>query len=203
MGPLMTELGAAAIITAIGTAVGSVLAALWQGMKTRAEVSTMQVHMSAAMASTQEALATAQHELTHDHGSSMKDSSVRSEGKLDQLILSQQALDEKFRGMAAEQARQGDTVHSLDRGLGGVRDDLRIIRAESGQTRSEVAEVRTSVAELDSSADRTHQTLAAGQRQLEAGQKGLAERLDQLTGPACTGWDHGDHVTNHHTQEES
>lgn len=188
MVPAMTELGVAAIITAIGTAIGSVLAALWQGMKTRAEVTAMQAHMS-------EALAAAQHELTHDHGSSMKDSSVRSEGKLDQLIVSQQALDEQVRGVAAEQSRQGDTVHSLDRGLGGVRDDLRIIRAESGQTRSEVAEVRASVAELDASADRTHRDLAAGQRQ-------LSDRLDQLTDQPCTGWDHGDHRTPHPNQED-
>lgn len=189
MVPAMTELGVAAIITAIGTAIGSVLAALWQGVKTRAEVTAMQAHMS-------EALAAAQHELTHDHGSSMKDSSVRSEGKLDQLIVSQQALDEQVRGVAAEQARQGDTVHSLDRGLGGVRDDLRIIRTESGQTRSEVAEVRASVAELDASADRTHRDLAAGQRQ-------LSDRLDQLTDQPCTGWDHGDHRISHTNQEDS
>jgi chromosome segregation ATPase len=107
--------------------------------------------------------------------------------------------------IAAEQTRQGGTIHSLDTGLGGVRDDLRIIRREAGQTRDDVAEVRTQVADLDRKHDELERSAEARHDQLEAGQQHLAAQVEQLTRPApdgCGGWDHGDHVTAHHDSSD-
>lgn len=79
---------------------------------------------------------TAQHELTHDHGSSMKDSSVRTEEKVDSL---------------------GAALHALETGLGGIRDEIRNNRRHADE---EHESLRDELHELRGSADRTHRDLA-------------------------------------------
>jgi predicted nucleic acid-binding Zn-ribbon protein len=92
-----------------------------------------------------QALADIRGEVKHDHGSSMKDASARTEEKVDSL---------------------GAAMHSVETAVGGLRDELRIIRRDGAQTREEVAHVRDS-------AEDTH-------RDLREGQERLSERIDRL-----------------------
>ena len=91
------------------------------------------------------ALSSIRDEVQHDHGSSLKDASTRTEEKVDSL---------------------GAAMHSVETAVGGLRDELRIIRREGAQTREEVAHMRDS-------AEDTH-------RDLREGQERLSERLDRL-----------------------
>lgn len=101
--------------------------------------------LAAVIAKGWQALADIRGEVKHDHGSSMKDSQSRTEEKVDSL---------------------GAALHAVETGLGGIRDELRIIRWDGAQTREEVAHVRDS-------AEDTH-------RNLREGQERLSERLDRL-----------------------
>jgi septal ring factor EnvC (AmiA/AmiB activator) len=91
------------------------------------------------------ALTTIRDEVQHDHGHSMKDASTRTEEKVDSL---------------------GAAMHSVETAVGGLRDELRIIRRDGAQTREEVAHMRDS-------AEDTH-------RDLREGQERLSERIDRL-----------------------
>lgn len=118
-------------ITATTAAVGALASAvmsLSEARKTSAQVERMRGEVKGT-------LDTAQHELTHNHGSSMKDSTHRAEGKIDGLIKSVDSV-------AAEQRAQGVRLHSLETGMGGIRDDIRQLRADDSQLRAEVANVR-------------------------------------------------------------
>ena len=90
----------------------------------------------------------------------------------------------------------GAALHALETGLGGIRDEIRNNRRHADE---EHESLRDELHELRGSADRTH-------RDLDDGQKALGDQLKKLSDPACTGWDHGDHVTSHHpdtsTQED-
>lgn len=101
--------------------------------------------LAAVIAKGWQALSEIRGEVKHDHGSSMKDASTRTEEKVDSL---------------------GAAMHSVETAVGGLRDELRIIRRDGAQTREEVAHVRDS-------AEDTH-------RDLREGQKRLSERLDRL-----------------------
>ena len=92
-----------------------------------------------------QALSSIRDEVKHDHGSSMKDASTRTEEKVDSL---------------------GAAMNSVETAVGGIRDELRIIRRENAQTREEVAHVRDS-------AEATH-------RDLRDGQERLGERIDRI-----------------------
>jgi Sec-independent protein translocase protein TatA len=198
MPPLITELGLAALITASGSSLAALIGSLVQGMKTRAEVAQMRRHVGESIAATKEAMETAQHELTHNHGSSMKDASTRTEGKVDALaeelqvqtqILARQG--EQLDGVRAEQTRQGDAIHGLDRGVGGLRDENRQTRKhgddEHDSIRDDIRVIRDDI------------------RKIQADMN--------LPGPgrnAVCGWDYGDHQTNfrapgrdHDTQEDT
>jgi len=101
--------------------------------------------LAAVIAKGWQALSDIRGEVKHDHGSSMKDASTRTEEKVDSL---------------------GAAMHSVETAVGGLRDELRIIRRDGAQTREEVAHVRDS-------AEHTH-------RDLREGQERLSERLDRL-----------------------
>lgn len=110
------------------------------------------------------ALSSIRDEVQHDHGHSMKDASTRTEEKVDSL---------------------GTGLHALETGLGGIRDELRLMRRESAQTREEVADLRTT-------SDATH-------RDLKTGQEGLDRRLDAIEQAAvnpCGGWDYQQNETH-------
>lgn len=195
MVPLVTELGLAALITAAGSSIAALIGSLVQGMRTRAEVEQMRGHVTAAME-------TAQHELTHNHGSSMKDASTRTEGKIDSLadelqiqtqILARQG--EQLDGVRAEQTRHGDAiaeirkdVSALDHGIGGLRD-------ESRQTRKH--------------GDDEHGSLRDDIRGIRGDVRAIQHQLSPR--PGCGGWDYGDHETggpifraadSHHDDQE-
>ena len=101
--------------------------------------------LAAVIAKGWQALSDIRGEVKHDHGSSMKDASARTEEKVDSL---------------------GAAMHSVETAVGGLRDELRIIRRDGAQTREEVAHMRDS-------AEDTH-------RDLREGQERLSERLDRL-----------------------
>ena len=101
--------------------------------------------LAAVIAKGWQALSDIRGEVKHDHGGSMKDSQSRTEEKVDSL---------------------GEAMHSVETAVGGIRDELRIIRRDGAQTREEVAHVRDS-------AEDTH-------RDLREGQERLSERLDRL-----------------------
>lgn len=193
MVPLITELGLAALITAAGSSIAALIGSLVQGMKTRAEVEQMRRHVGESMTSTCEAMETAQHELTHNHGSSMKDASTRTEGKVDALadelqvqtqILARQG--EQLDGVRAEQTRQSDVIHEmkrdvrgLDRAVGGLRDETRQTRKhgddEHDSIRDDIKTIRDDV------------------RNIQA----VAQQV-QPSAPGSGGWDYGDHQTHDH-----
>ena len=133
--------------------------------------------LAAVIAKGWQALADIRGEVKHDHGSSMKDASTRTEEKVDSL---------------------GAALHAVETGLGGIRDEIRNNRRHADE---EHESLRDELHELRGSADRTHHDLTGGQKELEAGQKDLASQLDELANP-CTGWDHGDHITPHTNQED-
>ncbi|AFV89347.1 hypothetical protein PACID_15340 [Acidipropionibacterium acidipropionici ATCC 4875] len=168
MVPLVTELGLAALITAAGSSIAALIGSLVQGMKTRAEVEQMRGHVTAAMETTQ-------HELTHNHGSSMKDASTRTEGKVDRLSDAVEANTELTRGVVAEQDRQATRLHALETGLGGIRDDVRQIHrssdSEHGTLRDDISQIRDDV-------------------------RAIQGRCRPRDSPACGGWDYRDHETS-------
>lgn len=189
MPPLITELGLAALITASGSSLAALIGSLVQGMKIRAEVKQMRRHVGESMAATKQAMATAQHELTHNHGSSMKDASTRTEGKVDALaeelqvqtqILARQG--EQLDGVRAEQTRQSDVihemkrdVHGLDRAVGGLRDETRQTRKhgddEHNSIRDDISQIRDDV-------------------------RAIQGRCRPHDSTACGGWDYRDHETS-------
>lgn len=195
MTPMITELGLAALITASGSSLAALIGSLVQGMKIRAEVKQMRRHVGESMAATKQAMATAQHELTHNHGSSMKDASTRTESKIDGLTDAVDTNTELTRGVVAEQDRQATRLHALETGLGGIRDDVRQIHrssdSEHGTFRGDIKEIRDDVRQI--------------QHQLRP--RYLAE--------GCGGWDYRDHETrdpapnfrapgrDHDTQEDT
>lgn len=188
MPPLITELGLAALITAAGSSIAGLITALVQGMRTHAEVRQMRAHVSGALDASRQALKTAQHELTHNHGSSMKDASTRTESKIDGLTDAVDANTELTRGVMAEQDRQATRLHALETGLGGIRDDVRQIHrssdSEHGTFRGDIKEIRDDVRQI--------------QHQLRP----------RHPAEGCGGWDYRDHETNfraadsHHDDQE-
>lgn len=177
MVPLITEIGLAAVITAAGSSIAALIGSLVQGMKTRAEVEQMRSHVWGATTATREAMATAQHELTHNHGGSMKDASTRTEGKIDRLTDEVEANTELTRGVVAEQDRQATRLHALETGLGGIRDDVRQIHrssdSEHGTLRDDISQIRDDV-------------------------RAIQGRCRPRDSPACGGWDYRDYQTHDH-----
>ncbi|VEI04097.1 Uncharacterised protein [Acidipropionibacterium jensenii] len=89
-----------------------------------------------------QALADIRGEVKHDHGSSMKDASTRTEEKVDSL---------------------GAALHAVETGLGGIRDEIRNNRRHADE---EHESLRDELHELRGSADRTHRDLSGGQKDL-------------------------------------
>lgn len=127
--PMITELGLAALITAAGSSIAALIGSLVQGMKTRAEVEQMRGHVTAAME-------TAQHELTHNHGSSMKDASTRTEEKVD-------VLTELVRGVDARMDRIESRQDSLERSQRGMARDVGRLADADQQTGETVERIQS------------------------------------------------------------
>lgn len=98
------------------------------------------------LASIEEASRGMAREMAPDHGASMKDSSVRTEDKIDALGAAMHDI--------------GARIHSIDKAISGMRDDDRQTRADITQIRADLSDVRTT-------ADREHTLLRAGIDQLK------------------------------------
>ena len=98
--------------------------------------------LAAIIAKGWQALADIRGEVKHDHGSSMKDASTRTEEKVDSL---------------------GAALHAVEVGLGGIRDEIRNNRRHADE---EHESLRDELHELRGSADRTHRDLSDGQKAL-------------------------------------
>ena len=98
--------------------------------------------LSAVIAKGWQALSDIRGEVHHDHGSSMKDASTRTEEKVDSL---------------------GAALHAVETGLGGIRDEIRNNRRHADE---EHESLRDELHEPRGSADRTHRDLAGGQKDL-------------------------------------
>lgn len=129
----------AALLVALGGLLGVVLV---QARKAKAEATKTAAETKTMLEQLRANTAIAAHELQHNHGSSVKDSQVRTERQIAELAS-------RFDQILAVQERTNLEVRE-------TRQDIQIIRTEMRDDRASLDAERQARQDLDSKADRTH-----------------------------------------------